>query len=206
MTLGVGGNPFGVKFWHNIFRKPWRRVEEPLQEQPHSEPPPTIEPKTLAPETLRPGPATAAELFDWTPLEEAVFSGDWLRLISTNVEAMRYDLTDLELQVEFKSRAVYRYEGVPPHVALSFYTTDSPGRFVWRRLRDKFPYERIELPYGERRAPTVLREITVGREKEISRGLEKERETIENWRRRWLKSGHTTASQPIYTEKMPGSV
>jgi hypothetical protein len=66
---------------------------------------------------------------------------------SQAVRAFTYNRATLRLTIVYASKAVYRYEGVPPsivedllHVLL---TGQSVGRFVNRRIRSVFPYTRV---------------------------------------------------------------
>jgi hypothetical protein len=86
-----------------------------------------------------------------------LLSGTWLQAASSNVEAWRYEWGAQVLEVEFKDGSVYNYYDVPPGVARAFYNSDSPGRFVWRSLRDQYDYVRLFGPSRERTKPTVVR-------------------------------------------------
>jgi hypothetical protein len=68
----------------------------------------------------------------------------WVQVHSTNVKRIKYNQKQKHLFIEFKNNAVYRYDDVPIEVAVDFFNSSSMGRFVWRRLRDRFAYERIE--------------------------------------------------------------
>lgn len=97
--------------------------------------------------------------------EDFLHSGTWLTMASSNVEATRY-LWDAEvLEVEFKGRDkhgegyLYQYFGVKPSVAHDFTTTDSPGRYVWNHLRDRYPYTRMHgFAATAPKAPNVVRQ------------------------------------------------
>lgn len=77
------------------------------------------------------------------PNEDWLESGTWLYMASSNVHAIRYMHDTETLEVEFKSGHFYQYYGVDPKTASDFTTTASPGRFVWNRLRDRYPYARM---------------------------------------------------------------
>lgn len=77
-------------------------------------------------------------------------SGLRVRVHSSNVAAIRYDKPNQILYVQFRVKgvitsdgALYRYFGVHPATAKSMYNTISMGRFVWYKLRDRYPYERV---------------------------------------------------------------
>jgi hypothetical protein len=91
-------------------------------------------------------------------VDDWVHSGTWLHTASSNVEAIRYLYDDKILEVEFKNGSYYQYFDVPPDVARGMYLTDSPGRFVWRQLRDVFNYGKItSVSMPKRRGSTVVR-------------------------------------------------
>ena len=73
-------------------------------------------------------------------------SGRWVGVSSSNVRGIRYDEGNERLFVEFKSRAVYAYEGVQPATAEAMFRASSMGRFVWQRLRGQFPYRKLWMP------------------------------------------------------------
>lgn len=86
--------------------------------------------------------------------QEWVDSGARVRVRSSNVLAIRYDKPNQILYVEFKKHLkgknkntdgvagkLYRYFGVHPLTAKSMYQSASMGKFVWYKLRDRYPYE-----------------------------------------------------------------
>lgn len=94
--------------------------------------------------------------------EEELVNGSVIHMASSNVEAIMF-LYDPrrgstgDLVVEFKGthkkgNPVYIYFGVPLSVAVQMIETDSPGRFVWNKLRDRYRYQRIgSMPGNPRR-------------------------------------------------------
>lgn len=74
---------------------------------------------------------------DWA--EEGV----WVSVKSSNVGAIQYYWENKALFVQFHSGAIYVYAPVPPQVAKAMFNAGSKGKFVWRRLRGKFPYGKI---------------------------------------------------------------
>lgn len=69
--------------------------------------------------------------------------GVWARVKSSNVSAISYDRLNHRLFVAFLTGGVYQYDGVPVRVAADMFYTNSQGRFVWQRLRDRYPYRRL---------------------------------------------------------------
>ena len=66
----------------------------------------------------------------------------WVRVISSNVLAIRYDKVRKEMHVMFKrgNGAFYVYFHVSSQIAVGMYYAASKGKFVWKRLRDKYSY------------------------------------------------------------------
>jgi len=50
---------------------------------------------------------------------------------------------DPRLFVLFNDGSRYQYTGVSLETAREMMRAPSPGRFVWQRLRDQYPYERV---------------------------------------------------------------
>jgi KTSC domain-containing protein len=61
---------------------------------------------------------------------------------SSAISSVGYDPRSRTLEVEFSSGAVYDYHGVPPGLYESLLKAPSKGRFVSRRVRDRFPFDR----------------------------------------------------------------
>lgn len=62
---------------------------------------------------------------------------------SSWIVSVGYDEARGILEVEFASKAIYRYRGVPPEVYGAFMGAESKGRFLNRNIRDEYPYARI---------------------------------------------------------------
>lgn len=63
---------------------------------------------------------------------------------STAISSVGYDANAKILEVEFSSGAVYKYRGVPPGVYRSLMKSPSKGQYVSRRIRDRFPFTRLD--------------------------------------------------------------
>jgi len=63
-------------------------------------------------------------------------------LESTTLAALAYDEAREILQLEFRSRAVYRYFGVPAPVYAGLLAAPSKGKYFNRAIRGSFPYWR----------------------------------------------------------------
>ena len=62
---------------------------------------------------------------------------------STTLAAIAYDEARELLQLEFCTRAVYLYFGVPPAVHQALLDAPSKGRYFNRDIRGRFPYRLI---------------------------------------------------------------
>ena len=62
---------------------------------------------------------------------------------SSNVAAIGYEAETCTLFVRFNDGSLYKYDDVSLETYRSFISASSKGRFVWRQLRDKYPYSRI---------------------------------------------------------------
>lgn len=72
----------------------------------------------------------------------------WHAVKSSNVEAIAYDFDRQTLYVKFLAKGrhpsrTYRYLDCHQIYFESMLTSASKGRFVWRELRDQFPYEEV---------------------------------------------------------------
>jgi hypothetical protein len=62
------------------------------------------------------------------------------RVESTTLRAFAYDDGREILQLEFRSRAIYRYYGVPAAVHEALLYAPSKGSYFNRVIRGRFPY------------------------------------------------------------------
>ena len=75
---------------------------------------------------------------------------------STTLATVVYDEARQVLQLEFRSRALYQYEGVPQAVHEALLGAPSKGRFFNQAIRGRFPFGRIspsQAPVPEAPAP-----------------------------------------------------
>ena len=63
---------------------------------------------------------------------------------SSAISSVGYDADAKVLEVEFSSGAVYKYREVPPGVYRSLMKSTSKGRYVSQRIRDQFPFTRLD--------------------------------------------------------------
>ncbi len=64
-----------------------------------------------------------------------ITDGAWVAVASSNVDAARYDPGRQILSIRFHSGGTYHYEGVSQEMALSFWQSESKGRWVYARLK-----------------------------------------------------------------------
>jgi hypothetical protein len=67
----------------------------------------------------------------------------WILTLSTDVRAIAYDQIRRHLYVQFNSGSIYRYYGVPVEIARDMRSCSSMGKFVWGRLRNKYPFSKL---------------------------------------------------------------
>jgi len=63
-----------------------------------------------------------------------------MKVESTTLRALAYDGDREVLQLEFCTRAIYHYYGVPPAVYESLLGASSKGSYFNRVIRGRFPY------------------------------------------------------------------
>lgn len=52
--------------------------------------------------------------------------------------------TGKNLYITFKNGAIYEYDNVPESLTRSMLKQDSKGKFLWRYIRDKYPYRKVK--------------------------------------------------------------
>lgn len=62
---------------------------------------------------------------------------------SSTIASVGYDLTQGLLQLEFCSRAIYHYFGVPVGIHEALLEAPSKGSYFNRAIRGRFPYRRL---------------------------------------------------------------
>jgi lysyl-tRNA synthetase class 2 len=63
---------------------------------------------------------------------------------SAAISEIDYDAERTKLVVRFASGERYVYVGVPGEVHRSFVEADSKGRFFQTRIRDRYPFNRLD--------------------------------------------------------------
>ena len=67
-----------------------------------------------------------------------------MQVESSAISEIDYDAERAKLLVRFVSGEAYVYVGVPGEVHRSFCTAESKGRFFQARIRDRYPYNRLD--------------------------------------------------------------
>ena len=62
---------------------------------------------------------------------------------SSNLRSVGYNATTNTLEIEFQSGRVYQYFNVPKSVYQGLMNAASHGTYHHRRIKDRYPYERI---------------------------------------------------------------
>ena len=65
---------------------------------------------------------------------------------STTLATVAYDFAAQLLRLQFRSREVYFYFGVPPAVQQALLAATSKGAYFNRNIRDRFPFQREPDP------------------------------------------------------------
>ncbi|HEX9982736.1 MAG TPA: KTSC domain-containing protein [Thermoanaerobaculia bacterium] len=65
---------------------------------------------------------------------------------SSAIAAIGYDLDSRVLEVEFRSRRIYRYAGVPPEAVEALLTANSIGSYFNRRIKPRYRMARLRKP------------------------------------------------------------
>jgi hypothetical protein len=63
---------------------------------------------------------------------------------SESIASIGYEPAKQILEVEFRSRELYHYYGVPQRVFVQFMKAESKGRYFMRWVREKYRYKKIE--------------------------------------------------------------
>ncbi len=65
-----------------------------------------------------------------------------IAVVSSLLASIRYS-SQATLDLEFRSGLVYRYFTVPRAIAEGLLAADSKGAYFNRRIKDRFPYQRL---------------------------------------------------------------
>ena len=62
---------------------------------------------------------------------------------SSDLQSVGYDATTRTLEVEFNSRSVYQYSGVPESIYRGLMSASSHGKYFHAYIKDSYPYIQI---------------------------------------------------------------
>ena len=62
---------------------------------------------------------------------------------SSNVASVGFDKATRTLEIGFHNGGVYQYAGVHPNTHRHLMNAPSKGTFVWKNVRDRFPYQKV---------------------------------------------------------------
>lgn len=68
---------------------------------------------------------------------------DRVRVDSSNIRSIGYDVQRQILEIEFTNGGIYQYDGVPKSVYDRFMSSPSKGRFFSAHIRDKYLTRKI---------------------------------------------------------------
>lgn len=90
------------------------------------------------------GGAILLSLWNSTKTRNKTMSGPpMIQLESSNIDKIGYDAERKALRVQFKSGGVYDYEDVEPDVFTAFAKAESPGKFFYKEVRNKYEFSKL---------------------------------------------------------------
>ena len=69
--------------------------------------------------------------------------GEWVLVQSSNLHAVRYNLVATQLQIQFKSGAIYAYSTCPEYIYLALLQAPSKGRYLHYNIKPRFPASKV---------------------------------------------------------------
>ena len=69
--------------------------------------------------------------------------GEWISLVSSNLDAMKYDAGSSVLHVRFKNGGAYAYDDVPPETAEGLHSASSHGQYLREHVIGTHKHRRI---------------------------------------------------------------
>lgn len=88
------------------------------------------------------------------------------------VYAIGYEVETQTLDVVFLSGGIYRYHNVPESVYQGLLAAESKGRFMWAKVIDVYPYERIrrQRPVARRSEGTATGPASLKQANSLEKG------------------------------------
>ena len=65
------------------------------------------------------------------------------KINSSNINKIGYDVASKTLRIAFKGGYTYDYTDVPERLYIGLKSSNSPGRFFVKNIRDKFAFKKI---------------------------------------------------------------
>jgi len=79
-----------------------------------------------------------------TPARRTPFQNiNWNSVVSSNIQAVRYDPNAQMLQIRFRDSGVYEFVGVPQHVYQAFALAASKGKFFHANIRGTYTSQKV---------------------------------------------------------------
>jgi len=79
-----------------------------------------------------------------TPSRRVPFQNiNWNNVVSSNIQAVRYDANAQMLQIRFRDSGIYEFTGVPQHVYNAFSLAPSKGKFFHANIRGTFTSQKV---------------------------------------------------------------
>jgi len=69
-------------------------------------------------------------------------NAEWHQVSSSNIAAVRYDVENQAVYVQFLNGSIYAYKGVPEYEFEHLRTAPSVGSYLNRNFKNVYPYER----------------------------------------------------------------
>lgn len=63
---------------------------------------------------------------------------------SSNILSVGYDKDSQMLEVEFKTKRIYRYSSVPPHVYAGLIKAESHGKYLQSRIANSYSHVEVK--------------------------------------------------------------
>lgn len=76
-------------------------------------------------------------------VDEWLQSGKWVRVKSSNVGGISYDVHNNTLFVEFLNGGTYAYYQVPPQTAKEMFMSTSMGKFLHKKIKGVYAYAKV---------------------------------------------------------------
>lgn len=68
----------------------------------------------------------------------------WIKVTSTNIHSIAYDLNNCYLYVRFNNESIYLYYNVDDNIFDSLLKADSKGKFLATYIKKNYKYIRIQ--------------------------------------------------------------